>query len=212
MMAKALAANGAKKVYIIGRRLDKLQAATGESPNIIPLQGDVTDKQSLETLVAQIKQESGHIDFLVCNSGSTGPLVEDLKEDASLAEIQQYMWAWDAKQFNGAFELNVTGTFFTIIAFLDLWAAGNKAGNRQGIQSSILVTASVASFMRRLATGVAYTTSKAATVHLAKVMGTYLAPHGIRVNSLCPGIFPSRSHSLNIMWRVRIPANQFCQR
>ncbi|KAL9577389.1 MAG: hypothetical protein Q9212_006393 [Teloschistes hypoglaucus] len=49
MMANALAANGAHKVYIIGRRKEVLEAAAKESPhgNIVPLVGDVTSKDSL---------------------------------------------------------------------------------------------------------------------------------------------------------------------
>ena len=43
MMAKALALNGAAKVYILGRRLAKLQEAAAQSPhgNIIPIACDV---------------------------------------------------------------------------------------------------------------------------------------------------------------------------
>ena len=135
MMAKALAANGANKVYIIGRRLEKLQAAAKESPhgNIVPLQGDTTDKAALENAVNTIRKEIGYINFLVCNSGIIGPLVEGLREGASLAEIRELMWAWDSKKFTNVFEVNVTATFFTVVAFLDLLEAGNKAGNREGI-------------------------------------------------------------------------------
>lgn len=191
MMAKALAANGAKKIYIVGRRLEKLQAAAkdAEHSNIVPLQGDVTSKESLAAMAEQVQREEGYISLLVCNSGTVGPLVEGFSETASVAEIKKYVWAWDMKQLNSTFELNVTAAFFTVLAFLELLDAGNKTGCLDGTKSSVLITASIAGFMRSLSTGLAYTTSKAAAVHLVKVLATYFGRHQIRFNGLCPGIF-----------------------
>jgi NAD(P)-dependent dehydrogenase (short-subunit alcohol dehydrogenase family) len=193
MMAKALAQHGARRVYIIGRRLDKLQTAAkhSQSGNIIPLQGDVTSKESLDQMVNQIREEVGYIHFLVCNSGTAGPTIEKLSPTATLAEIRDFMWAWDPKSFNDTYALNDTATFFTIIAFLGLLDAGNQSSTRDGIQSSVLITSSNAAFQRKLATGVAYITSKAASLQMAKLLSTFLGPHGIRVNALAPGIFPS---------------------
>ena len=98
MMAKALAMNGAAKVYIVGRRLDKLQTAAKESPydNIIPLQGDVTSKESLESIAKQVKKETGYINLLVCNSGTTGPLMEQLVPNPSLAQYVKPGNEWRA--------------------------------------------------------------------------------------------------------------------
>jgi NADP-dependent 3-hydroxy acid dehydrogenase YdfG len=48
-IAKALDENGAKAVYIIGRRKETLEKAAKQGVNgtIIPLQGDMTSKESL---------------------------------------------------------------------------------------------------------------------------------------------------------------------
>ena len=81
--------------------------------------------------------------------------------------------------------------FFTIVAFLRLLDEGNKANTRPGVQSSVLITASVSGLMRSLVSGTAYMSSKAAALHMAKVLATYFGPHGIRINALAPGIFPS---------------------
>lgn len=197
MMAKALAANGANKVYIVGRRLEKLEEAAKASPhgNIIPAQGDASSKESLGALAERVKKEVGYINLLVCNSGRSGPSVQAFPPDLSLSQIKERMWEWEFEDFNDVFKLNNTGTFFTAVAFLDLLDAGNKKGNRAGIDSQIVITASLAGLMRTLATGVAYGASKAAAVHMTKVLSTYFAPHGIRVNAICPGIFPSTSAS-----------------
>nr|POE46219.1 rhamnolipids biosynthesis 3-oxoacyl-[acyl-carrier-protein] reductase [Quercus suber] len=188
-MTKALALNGAHRVYIIGRRLEKLQIAAKESPlgNIIPIQGDATSKEDLARIAEQVKQEVGYVNLLVCNSGTTGPLVDGLATDPSLAQIQDYMWAWDKAKFDGTYELNNTAVFFTTVAFIGLLDAGNKANNRGGIQSQVLITASIAGLHRQLSASIAYMTSKAAAVHMAKVFATYFGPHGIRFNTLCPG-------------------------
>lgn len=192
MMAKSLAANGAKKVYIIGRRLEKLQEAAEQHVNIVPLQGDVTDKSSLQKAVDTIRNETGYVNLLAVNSGVTGPTMGKIPEHASIQDLQKYMWTWDPEEMNRVYALNNTAAFFTATAFLDLLDAGNKPGNGvEGSQSQILFTTSLAGFSRKLTTGVAYSTSKAATTHLAKSMSTFLAGYGIRVNALAPGIFPS---------------------
>ena len=62
-MAKALDANGAAKVYIIGRRLEKLQTVACQAKNgsIVPVQGDVTSKDDLESIAARVEQDVGFI-------------------------------------------------------------------------------------------------------------------------------------------------------
>lgn len=75
MMSKALALNGAKAVYILGRQKDCLEAAAKQLPHgsIIPLRGDVSSTDSLESLADQVKQEVEFINVLIANSGVSGP-------------------------------------------------------------------------------------------------------------------------------------------
>ena len=74
MMAKALAVNGAKKVYILGRRADALEKAASEHPAVVPLQCDITSKESLQNAVDRITTEVGYINVVIANSGVLGPL------------------------------------------------------------------------------------------------------------------------------------------
>ncbi len=57
--ARALDANGAKAVYIIGRRESTLREAakTAVNGSIMPIVGDVSDKSSLIKVVEQVRQE-----------------------------------------------------------------------------------------------------------------------------------------------------------
>ena len=71
--AKALAANGVK-VYVTGRRVDKLKDAETQHPSggsIIAVQMDVTDKESIQAGVETIAKNEKFINFLVNNAGVT---------------------------------------------------------------------------------------------------------------------------------------------
>lgn len=97
-------------------------------------------------------------------------------------------------EFSSAQHLNCTATFYTALAFLELLDAGNAKGN-VAQRSQILVTSSIAGYSRLLAAGFAYSTSKAATTHLVKVMSTYFADYKIRCNLVAPGLYPSEMTS-----------------
>jgi NADP-dependent 3-hydroxy acid dehydrogenase YdfG len=73
-VAKALDANGARAVYIVGRRQETLEKAAKQAINgtIIPLQGDVTSKESLEAIAERVRKEQGFINVLLANSGIIG--------------------------------------------------------------------------------------------------------------------------------------------
>lgn len=196
-IAKALASNGARRVYILGRRLDKLQEAANLSPssNITPIQADVTSKDDLSKAATQILNEAGYINLLVCNSGVGGPSYLTLEKDASPEQIRDYIWAnWSQEDFSKTLEVNVTSALFTAVAFLPLLDKGNSAGNVPGVSSQVIITASVSSFLRHSPTGFAYSISKSAVNHLAKMLSTFLMSHRIRVNALNPGTFKSKQN------------------
>jgi len=200
--ARALDANGAKAVYIVGRREETLQAAANTAVNgtIKPIVGDVTDKASLTKIADQVRQEQGYINLLFANAGIVGPkhgamLKESLKDGSSkptVAEFQKIMFEPPIDDFTFASHVNCSAVFYTAIAFLDLLDAGNKQRN-VAQDSQIIVTSSIAGFMRHLSAGFAYNSSKAATTHLVKMLSTYFAQAGfrIRANVIAPGIYPS---------------------
>ncbi|CAG8952024.1 hypothetical protein HYFRA_00000760 [Hymenoscyphus fraxineus] len=183
MMAKALEANGAK-VYIIGRRLEHLEAAAKQA-------GDVTKKEDLQSVVDKITAEDGFINVLIANSGITGPTLEGFnKGTTSISEIREFFWKTDNSAFLQTFGVNVAAVFFSIIAFLELLDAGNQKGNVEQ-KSQVIATSSIGGFNRLPLAGWAYGPSKAAVTHLMKQVGTFFAPHGIRSNIIAPGLYPS---------------------
>ena len=188
MMTQALALNGAHKVYIVGRRKEVLEAAAKESPhgNIIPILGDVTSKDTLQSIASQIEKEVGYINVLIANSGIGGPQSLSLTPQTSLEEYHSTLWNQSFDEYTQTFAVNTSAVFFCIIAFLKLLDAGNNRGNVEQ-KSQVIATSSIGGFNRRAKAGYAYGESKAATTHLMKQMATNLAPYGIRSNVIAPG-------------------------
>ncbi|KAJ4346897.1 uncharacterized protein N0V89_010830 [Didymosphaeria variabile] len=193
--ARALDANGAKAVYIIGRREETLKEATKTAVNgtLKPIVGDVSDKQSLQKIAEQIRKEEGYINLLFANAGVSGPNhAKDVPDKPTAKDFQKAVFASDPQDFTQTLHVNTTAVFYTTIAFLDLLDEGNKKGNVPQ-DSQVIVTSSVAGFSRFLASSFAYSTSKAAVNHLVKMLSTYFSQNGlhIRANLIAPGLYPS---------------------
>ncbi|KAI0012969.1 hypothetical protein F4779DRAFT_643070 [Xylariaceae sp. FL0662B] len=197
--ARALDANGAKAVYIVGRREQTLRdaAATAVNGTIRPLVGDVADKDSLLRVAAQVRHEQGYVNLLFANAGASGPnhasaftAAEDGKGPASVHEVQRRLFEAPMDAFTAPLHVNVTAVFYTAVAFLDLLDA---AVGRAPQDPQVLVTTAVGGLTRHLTSSFAYTVSKAAATHLVKMLATCFGARGIRVrvNALAPGLFPS---------------------
>ncbi|OQD61650.1 hypothetical protein PENPOL_c016G01014 [Penicillium polonicum] len=204
-MTRALAANGAHKIYILGRRLEVLEKAAAEYPDvIIPHQADVTSKQDLQAAVDRVKLEVGYVNLVVANSGSIGPPVR-FNPAASLSDLRQSLFTdFSMDGMNDALNLNITAAFFTMTAFLELLDAGTQNALKGGfgkplqegsdvpsIQSQVIFTTSISAFSRHWTSSPPYLTSKVAIMQVAKHASTQLARFGIRVNAIAPGIYPS---------------------
>jgi NAD(P)-dependent dehydrogenase (short-subunit alcohol dehydrogenase family) len=205
MISRALLSAGASRVYILGRRESALSTAASANPGLTPIQCDITSKSSLQGAVDTITSISGHVNLLVANSGIFGPTATFVPGQ-TISELRTHMFEnTSMEEFNDAFMVNSTATYFTILAFLELLDAGNAASVRgsgfgaplkQGgkipsIQSQVIVTSSVGAFLREWMTAPAYVGSKAAITQLVKHASSGLSAHGIRVNALAPGWFLS---------------------
>ncbi|KAF8743778.1 hypothetical protein AX14_000738 [Amanita brunnescens Koide BX004] len=150
MMATVLEHNGAT-VYIVGRRPTVLEKAAKENSKfgkIIPLTGDITDRDSLLSIVEAVKAGHGYVDLLINNAGiarnlythplpspndspSTGPPSppDSPSVGASAPSIKAFQNAlWDTgspEDFADTFATNVTAVYYTTVAFLDLLHQGN---------------------------------------------------------------------------------------
>ncbi|KAF7517117.1 hypothetical protein G7054_g13911 [Neopestalotiopsis clavispora] len=204
MMAMALAENGASRIYIVGRNQDKLQKAAELFPlpagsftdptfarSIIPLPGDITSQDSLKAIAERVSREAGHIDLLIANAGMAGPGLKGLGPRTTVADFARAAWATPATDFDKVYNLNCTGTYYTIIAFLELLDKGNKCRKPNAPRSQVIITSSMVAFQREPRYGFAYLSSKAALVSMLKCFTTQGAGWGIRFNSIAPGLFPT---------------------
>lgn len=69
MVARALDANGASAVYIVGRREEVLQSAAKQAVNgnIVPFVGDVTSQSSLASIASHVgRPRRALVPFLSC--------------------------------------------------------------------------------------------------------------------------------------------------
>ncbi|KAK3942746.1 3-oxoacyl-reductase [Diplogelasinospora grovesii] len=199
-MTLALDANGASKVFIVGRREDKLRetAALATRGSVIPIAGDVTSKESLQAVYDQIALQTDHIDLLVANSGIMGPQPGFPPGKLTLAELQKNLSERPMEDFSQVFRVNVTGAFYTAVVLLPLLDAANtkRAPVVPGVLSparpQIVIMSSVAGYARDASVGgVGYNSSKAAVNALIKMLSTTLAPYHIRVNGIAPGPYYS---------------------
>jgi NAD(P)-dependent dehydrogenase (short-subunit alcohol dehydrogenase family) len=175
-IAAALGEMGARLV-LAARKPDELEAASaqlrGDGVDASWIAADTTKEGDIAALVDRALQRLGGIDILVNNAGATwgAPAEEHPLE------------AWD-KVMN----LNVRGTF------LLTQAVGRRSmiPRRYG---RIVIVASIAG-LRGNAPGtmktIAYNTSKGALVNFTRALASEWGPHGITVNALAPGFFPSK--------------------
>ncbi|KAI0539059.1 short chain dehydrogenase [Xylaria digitata] len=189
MITKALAANGAAKVYILGRRLNVLQeAASGiGNPNIVPVTCDVSSVDALKAAVSQIEQDVGFMNLLVCNSGIGGPYGINPKPETTLDEFISANMAVPIEDYTNTFATNTSAVWYTTMAFLKLLHAGNSRANVVQ-KSQVVAVSSIGSFNKVNTGGFA---CKAACTHLIKQLSVVLPQWNIRANLICPGLYPS---------------------
>ncbi|KAF2676315.1 NAD(P)-binding protein [Lentithecium fluviatile CBS 122367] len=204
MIAQALERNGAKCVYIVGRRAEVLDRAakTSRYGRILPFPGDVTDRSRVSELVATVQREFGRLDVLVNCAAVMSIWHRDLHipNDGSVESVQKVLMNEAKEDWAAQFNVNVTAVYFLIAAFLsllkqsnDYWEGASEASTPilPARTAQVITVAGIAAFSRAMAGCMGYVASKAAVLHLMKTLSTVMAPTGIRFNCICPGIFPS---------------------
>jgi NAD(P)-dependent dehydrogenase (short-subunit alcohol dehydrogenase family) len=124
---------------------------------------DVRDLSQVQAAVAAVAAEFGGLDVLVVSAG--------IQRYGSVTDTEQ--WVWDE-----VFEVNVRGAFFAAKAALPYL--------RQGRSPAVVVVSSVQAFVTQNDVA-AYTASKGALNAFVRSMAVDEAPHGVRVNAVCPG-------------------------
>jgi NAD(P)-dependent dehydrogenase (short-subunit alcohol dehydrogenase family) len=173
-MAEGLAEMGADLV-LCARRLDRCQQAADElgatGVRTLALQCDVSDEVQIETVVERTVAELGRIDVLVNNAGTVWGA---RPEDTPLAGWQKVV------------NVNLTGVF------LCSQIAGRvMIRQRRGKIVNIASIAGLAGARPELINSVAYNATKGGVIAFTRDLACKWARHGITVNAIAPGWFPS---------------------
>jgi NAD(P)-dependent dehydrogenase (short-subunit alcohol dehydrogenase family) len=149
-------------VFITGRRDGELAAAVKEiGKDVTGVQGDVSNLDDIDRLVAQIKRNKGKLDIVFANAG--------VAKYATFGEITEEL-------YDQTFGINVKGLLFTVQKALPLLPDG----------ASIILNSSIVA-SKGLASNSVYSATKAAVRSFARTWTTDLKTRRIRVNAVSPG-------------------------
>jgi 3-oxoacyl-[acyl-carrier protein] reductase len=149
-----------------------VDAISKEGGEAIALQADVSRKEEVDALVQATLRRFGTIDILINNAGA-------LIKRESLENMEEVLW-------DEVMNVNLKSIFLVSQAVMPIMKA-KKYGK-------IINLTSIAA---RVGGGVGaghYSASKGGILTLSKNMAKELAPHGIIVNAISPGIIDTRFH------------------
>jgi 3-oxoacyl-[acyl-carrier protein] reductase len=147
----------------------KLGAAGGRA---VTVRADVTRSADVRRMVAETVAAFGPVDILVNNAGS---LVERLR----LLELTEARW-------DEVIDLNLKSAFLCAQA-----VAGLMVERGGGV---IVNVTSIAGRNGGALGSIHYSTAKGGMISLTKGLAKELAPHGVRVNAVSPGVIDTPFH------------------
>ena len=165
-IAKKFADNGAKLALITRTQSDiddLYREFYGHENNLLAICGDVSDQDTVNSFVAEVKNKFGRIDVLVNNAG--------MRFRKKFEEIT-------LEEFSLVLNVNVVSMFMLCKAIMPTMVE-QKAGKIINI-SSVVGTLGLPELS-------AYATSKAAIIGLTKALSVEYGESNIQVNALAPG-------------------------
>ncbi len=167
----ALAREGAAVAVNYSKSADPARATARDAEKAgvraVTVRADVSQDAQARAMVTQVVSELGGLDLLVNNAGWTRRVPH-----AQLEELTDEIW-------EGVIGVNVRGAFYCVRAAVPHMA---KRGG-----GAVVNITSVAGFTGE-GSSMAYAASKAALGTLTKSLARALAPQGIRVNAVAPGL------------------------
>jgi 3-oxoacyl-[acyl-carrier protein] reductase len=172
-IAEKLVGDGANLV-LVARNVEDLEEArrnlekvAGPDQQLVVKPADTADRDAIAALFAWVRDELPGLNLLVANAGS----------GAVIPFLDLTIDTWDS-----TVALNLTGTFLCLQEAARIMVTMPEGSNR-----AMVVVSSIRGLGIRPGLA-AYASTKAAVNQLVRMVAYELAPHGIRVNALSPGI------------------------
>lgn len=183
-----LAAASCAEVHGVDVVADGLSCENNESKHDIkgPLMGfaecDVRKEEDIKNALDLAEESFGEPVNLVVNCAGIAPTRRTISQEKAGPEVHVHSLA----DFSEAMEINTIGTFN--LARLGAERMMKRNVDAEGLRGCIINTASIAAFEGQVGQ-VAYAASKGAVVGMTLPLARDLAPHGIRVMTIAPGLF-----------------------
>ncbi len=186
-MVKAMASVGVKiAIADINKAVaEKVAAEISKEfdAEVIGVEANVLDKESLIKAKQIINEKLGDIDLLINGAGGNHPTattkVEQMDE-ASLDHLEDTFYGLEMDGFDKVFALNFKGTLLPSMVFTT-----DMLKNKKGV---VLNVSSMNSY-KPLTKIPAYSAAKASVNNFTEWLAVHLAKVGIRVNAVAPGFF-----------------------
>ena len=136
-----------------------------------PFRADLSRSDGAESLAAFVLENFGHADALICNAG---------------ADLYKLCAETEEKEWDYIFDVNVKSAFLLVKRFIPSMTERKKG--------SVLFTSSIWG-VSGACMETAYSASKAALIGFGKALSKELAPSGITVNCLCPGVIDTKMNA-----------------
>ncbi len=150
---------------------------------VIGVEANVLDKESIEKAKAEINEKLGQIDILINGAGGNNPTattkVEQMDEN-SIDHLEDTFYGLSMDGFDKVFALNFKGTLLPTMVF-----TMDMLKNKKGV---VLNVSSMNSY-KPLTKIPAYSAAKASVNNFTEWLAVHLAKVGIRVNAIAPGFF-----------------------
>ncbi|MDB5558313.1 MAG: hypothetical protein JWQ36_1247 [Enterovirga sp.] len=153
--------------------VDAIQAAGGRA---IAVQGDMADEEAVTRMFETVDREFGPVTALVNNAGVTGKAG---RHDS-----------YDAEAIRRVLDVNVVGTMLCTRE-----AARRMSTRNGGAGGTIVNVSSVAAVFGGANQWIPYAAAKGAVNSLTVGFAKELAPEGIRVNAIMPGLIDTEIHA-----------------
>lgn len=176
----------------LGAHVFAIDVVRTNAAGITYFEADVCDEMAIANVASNVEAQYGRVDWIVHAAAMTGRS-GGLSESVPLMDLDLAVW-------DKVLRTNVTGAFVCVRCFGRLL---KRAGS-----GKVILFGSIQGTVPTIGSG-AYAVSKAALRGLTRQLAAELAPDGIRVNIVSPGLIVSPNDSVRDNQDTTTPLGRF---